>query len=143
MRVELPWPDPKLAPNRRNGKHWTVTHTAKLSAFGDAATLRTVGEIPCIVASVAVITLAYLAGSEFQRLVDSGIVISAEGESEAVVDANVEPLGVGDEGAAMLMESISSDSGEGGGGRGEIEDDFLGTFRLRSLSKSYDVDDPR
>ena len=39
MRVELPWPDPKLAPNRRNGKHWTVTHTAKLSAFGDAATL--------------------------------------------------------------------------------------------------------
>ena len=39
MRVELPWPDPTLAPNRRNGKHWTVTHTAKLSAFGDAATL--------------------------------------------------------------------------------------------------------
>ena len=113
------------------------------SAFGDAATLRTVGEIPCIVASVAVITLAYLAGSEFQRLVDSGIVISAEGESEAVVDANVEPIGVGDEGAAMLMESISSGSGEGDGGRGEIEDDFLGTFRLRSLSKSYDVDDPR
>jgi AAA family ATP:ADP antiporter len=113
------------------------------SAFGDAATLRTVGEIPCIVASVAVITLAYLAGSEFQRLVDSGIVISAEGESEAVVDANVEPIGVGDEGAAMLMESISSGSGEGGGGRGEIEDDFLGTIRLRSLSKSYDVDDPR
>ena len=39
MRVELPWPSPKLAPNRRNGKHWTVTHAAKLDAFGAAATL--------------------------------------------------------------------------------------------------------
>lgn len=39
MRVELPWPDPKLAPNRRNGKHWTVTHAAKIDAFGSAATL--------------------------------------------------------------------------------------------------------
>ena len=39
MKIILPWPSPKLAPNRRNGKHWTVTHAAKLSAFGDAATL--------------------------------------------------------------------------------------------------------
>lgn len=106
------------------------------SAFGDVATLRTVGEIPCIIASVAVITLAYLAGSEFQRLVDNGIVISAEGESEAVVDVNIELSG-----SVPLLDSRSSDSGEGP--TGEIEDDFLGNFRLRSLSKSYDVDDPK
>ena len=34
MRVELPWPDSKLAPNRRNGKHWTATHAAKGKRLG-------------------------------------------------------------------------------------------------------------
>ncbi len=39
MRVELPWPDPKLAPNRRNGKHWTATHAAKGKRLADARAL--------------------------------------------------------------------------------------------------------
>lgn len=39
MRVELPWPDPKLAPNRRNGKHWTATHAAKGKRLADARLL--------------------------------------------------------------------------------------------------------
>ena len=56
------------------------------TASGKPAALRTVGEVPCMIASVAVIFVAYLAGSEFQRLVDNGIVISAEGESEAIHD---------------------------------------------------------
>lgn len=113
------------------------------SAFGDAATLRTVGELPCIIASVAVITLAYLAGSEFQRLVDNGIVISATGESEAVlVDSSLDPVGARGDGESLLT-SLGSDSGELEKNRGEIEDDFFGGYRLRSLSKSTDVDDPK
>lgn len=40
MIVRLPWPSASLAPNRRNGKHWTATHAAKLSA-GHAATVLT------------------------------------------------------------------------------------------------------
>lgn len=39
MIITLPWPAPGLAPNRRNGKHWTATHAAKLSAGHDAAIL--------------------------------------------------------------------------------------------------------
>lgn len=39
MRIELPWPDPKLAPNRRNGKHWSSTHAAKLKRLSDARIL--------------------------------------------------------------------------------------------------------
>lgn len=30
MRIKLPWPDPKLMPNRKNGKHWAITQAAKV-----------------------------------------------------------------------------------------------------------------
>ena len=30
MRVELPWPDPKLMPNRKSGRHWAITQAVKL-----------------------------------------------------------------------------------------------------------------
>lgn len=33
LRVELPFPDSSLMPNRRLGKHWSATHAAKGSAF--------------------------------------------------------------------------------------------------------------
>ena len=42
------------------------------ASFGNANALRTIGEIPCILASVTVLVVAFLAGSEFQRLVDNG-----------------------------------------------------------------------
>ena len=29
LKLELPWPDASLAPNRKNGKHWSSTHAAK------------------------------------------------------------------------------------------------------------------
>ena len=32
MIVSLPFPDPKLFPNRKNGKHWTTTNAAKVAA---------------------------------------------------------------------------------------------------------------
>ncbi len=32
MIVSLPFPDPSLFPNRRNGKHWTATNAAKVAA---------------------------------------------------------------------------------------------------------------
>lgn len=39
MKVHLPWPDPSLAPNRKNGKHWTATHAAKGKRLADARIL--------------------------------------------------------------------------------------------------------
>jgi crossover junction endodeoxyribonuclease RusA len=30
--VKLPFPDPSLFPNRKNGKHWSATHAAKTEA---------------------------------------------------------------------------------------------------------------
>lgn len=41
MIITLPWPPAGLAPNRRNGKHWSSTHAAKLKAGHDAAILTT------------------------------------------------------------------------------------------------------
>jgi crossover junction endodeoxyribonuclease RusA len=32
MIVSLPFPDSKLFPNRKNGKHWTTTNAAKVAA---------------------------------------------------------------------------------------------------------------
>lgn len=32
MIVRLPFPDPSLFPNRKNGKHWSASHNAKVSA---------------------------------------------------------------------------------------------------------------
>lgn len=33
LKFELPWPDPALAPNRKNGRHWSTVHTIKNQAF--------------------------------------------------------------------------------------------------------------
>ncbi|MFA5386781.1 MAG: hypothetical protein WC322_00080 [Candidatus Paceibacterota bacterium] len=30
MRIELPWPDPKLMPNRKSGRHWAITQAVKV-----------------------------------------------------------------------------------------------------------------
>ena len=86
------------------------------ASFGNANALRTIGEIPCILASVTVLVVAFLAGSEFQRLVDNGIVISAEGESEMDIDPS----------SSAVSENI---------------DDLAGDVPLRSTSKSYDEGD--
>ena len=39
MRVELPWPDASLAPNRKNGRHWSGVHAAKVRRLADARCL--------------------------------------------------------------------------------------------------------
>ena len=36
LTVTLPWPDPSLAPNRKNGQHWGSTHAAKIRRLVDA-----------------------------------------------------------------------------------------------------------
>lgn len=36
MRIELPWPDPSLAPNRKNGRHWSAVHAVKSKRLADA-----------------------------------------------------------------------------------------------------------
>lgn len=36
MRIELPWPDSSLAPNRKNGRHWGAVHSAKVKRLADA-----------------------------------------------------------------------------------------------------------
>ena len=51
MRIELPWPDSSLAPNRKNGRHWGSTHGAKIKRLADAriltlAAMRQAGYVP-------------------------------------------------------------------------------------------------
>ena len=35
MLIELPWPPAELAPNRRNGKHWSATNAVKVRYLAD------------------------------------------------------------------------------------------------------------
>lgn len=35
IEIRLPWPDPKLMPNRKNGRHWGGTQEAKVKARND------------------------------------------------------------------------------------------------------------
>lgn len=35
LTINLPWPDTSLMPNRKNGKHWGSTQTAKVRARQD------------------------------------------------------------------------------------------------------------
>lgn len=51
MRIELPWPDSSLAPNRKNGRHWGAVHSAKVKRMADArlltlAAMRQAGCVP-------------------------------------------------------------------------------------------------
>ena len=51
MRIELPWPDSSLAPNRKNGRHWGAVHSAKVKRLADARYLtlyamRSTGYVP-------------------------------------------------------------------------------------------------
>lgn len=36
ITITLPWPDPALSPNRKNGKHWAAVHALKNRAKTDA-----------------------------------------------------------------------------------------------------------
>ena len=36
LRIELPYPDMSLMPNRKNGRHWGATKGAKDAAFSEA-----------------------------------------------------------------------------------------------------------
>lgn len=51
MKIELPWPDPSLAPNRKNGRHWGAVHSVKSKRLADArlltlAAMRQAGYVP-------------------------------------------------------------------------------------------------
>src|SRR5690606_27115060 len=35
LQIVLPWPDSRLMPNRKNGRHWGATADAKAQARGD------------------------------------------------------------------------------------------------------------
>ena len=117
MRVELPWPNPKLAPNRRNGKHWTVTHDAKLEAFGAAATLtmqaqRSTGYEPPMDGPVA-LAITFCAPDKRRRDLD-GLLSSCKASLDAVAqvlgidDARFEPVtlrrGETTKGGAVVVE---------------------------------------
>lgn len=94
MIIKLPFPAPELFPNRKNGKHWTVTSTVK-TAQKDAAYLLTKqamhttksefpeGSIP--------LSLVYLTPDKRKRDADNMLAAS-----KALLDGMAQALGVDD-----------------------------------------------
>ena len=106
MRVELPWPEPKLAPNRRNGKHWTATHAAKGKRLADArlltlAAMRQAGYIPPT--GPLALTLTFCAPDRRRRDLDN-LLAALKADFDGVAQA----LGVDDQ----LFEPITLRRGE-------------------------------
>jgi crossover junction endodeoxyribonuclease RusA len=109
--VRLPWPDPSLMPNRKNGTHWTKTKAAK-----DAQ--RLAGKV-CTQAALQVtgpqewkerIPLSLLYVMPDKRHRDADNLLAA---SKAILDGMAEALGVDDRRfGPILLDKVAGD-GEG------------------------------
>ena len=106
MRIELPWPDSSLAPNRRNGKHWTATHAAKGKRLADAraltlAAMRQIDYIPPT--GTLALTLTFCAPDRRRRDLDN-LLAALKADFDGVAKA----LGVDDQ----LFEPLTLRRGE-------------------------------
>jgi crossover junction endodeoxyribonuclease RusA len=92
--VTLPWPDPALNPNRKNGKRWTSVHALKVRAKTDAhyltmAAMADLG-IPDLGAQIP-LTLTFHAPDRRARDADNLLA-----QSKALLDGFANALGVDD-----------------------------------------------
>lgn len=95
MRVELPWPDPSLAPNRKNGRHWGSVHAAKGNRLADArvltlAAMRQAGYVPP--PGALALTLTFCAPDRRRRDLDN-LLAALKADFDGVAQA----LGVDDQ----------------------------------------------
>lgn len=108
MKIELPWPDPSLSPNRKNGKHWTSVHEKKGKRLSDARWLtiqamRTVGYVPPVGLLPLVVT--FVAPDKRRRDLDN-LLASMKADFDGVSQA----LGVDDQ----IFEPITLKRAYGG-----------------------------
>ena len=106
MRIELPWPDPSLAPNRKNGHHWGSTHAAKGKRLADArlltlAAMRQAGYVPTT--GTLALTLTFCAPDRRRRDLDN-LLAALKADFDGVAQA----LGVDDQ----LFEPLTLRRGE-------------------------------
>lgn len=95
MRIELPWPDSSLAPNRKNGRHWGAVHSAKVKRLADArlltlAAMRQAGYIPPT--GLLALTLTFCAPDRRRRDLDN-LLAALKADFDGVAQA----LGVDDQ----------------------------------------------
>ena len=106
MRVELPWPAPELAPNRKNGHHWGSVHAIKGKRLADAraltlAAMRQSGYVPPV--GVLALTLTFCAPDRRRRDLDN-LLAALKADFDGVSQA----LGVDDQ----LFEPLTLRRGE-------------------------------
>lgn len=111
MIVRLPWPDPKLMPNRKNGKHWTSvarikTEQREAAVLCTQAALKTTGKqkwegnIP--------LSLVYMAPDKRHRDLDNLLA-----SSKALIDGMAQALGVDDSRFKPILVDCVHAGGEG------------------------------
>lgn len=106
MRIELPWPDSSLAPNRKNGRHWGAVHSAKVKRLADARYLtlyamRSTGYVPP--AGALALSLTFCPPDRRRRDLDN-LLASLKADLDGVAQA----MGVDDQ----LLEPIMLRRGE-------------------------------
>lgn len=94
MIIKLPFPDASLFPNRKNGKHWTVTSAAKDAQKHDAYLLTKLAmkaQASNFGEANIPLSLVYLTPDKRKRDLDNMLAAS-----KALIDGMAQALGVDD-----------------------------------------------
>src|SRR5690606_12629084 len=89
--ITLPWPDSKLMPNRRHGKHWGASHPAKVRARQDAYYLAKSAKPAAIPEGAIPLRIEFHAPDARRRDIDN--LLAAH---KAALDGIAQALGVDD-----------------------------------------------
>ena len=92
MIIILPYPKSELMPNRKNGRHWAATKSAKDKAFSDAfyATKKVVGATKITKSEIA-LTITFVQNDKRKR--DRDNLLAA---SKSMLDGMAKAMGVDD-----------------------------------------------
>ena len=90
MRIELPFPNGKLSPNRAKGVHWVATHHLKKYEFSNAYTL-TKQAMNCETMNGVGLTITYHEPDRRNRDLDNMLAAS-----KSAIDGMASALGVND-----------------------------------------------
>ncbi len=108
--VELPYPDPKLSPNRKNGTHWGATKKVKDKARNDAFLMATQAMAGFKFADATLLSVSIMYIQKDKRHRDLDNLLAA---SKPMLDGIAKAIGVDDKIFApiTIMRQYSNFSG--------------------------------
>lgn len=113
LTITLPWPDSRLMPNRKNGRHWAGTQAAKVRARQDGhmATLSAIGRDKILLGQAVALKITFAAPDGRHRDLDNLLAAS-----KASLDGIAQAIGVDDK----CFRPITIDAAKDAKGQGFV-----------------------